>query len=85
MKIKPLTDHIIVKSNENKAGDLDISSFPTAVERGTVVSVGPDVTLPLKKGDVIHYKSWGVDIVSDDGENYLYISQSTNSIKGKIE
>jgi co-chaperonin GroES (HSP10) len=80
LKVKALGDRIRVKAQENKAGGLDISSYPTAVEFGEVVDIGPDVTIPIKLGDKIFYKSWAVDIISHEGEMYTFISQSTGGI-----
>lgn len=85
MKIKALGDRIRVKAQENKAGGLDISSYPTAIEYGEIVDIGPDVTLPVKMGDKIFFKSWAVDIISFEGENYTFISQATGGICATIK
>ncbi len=80
MKIKTLNNRIRVEIDENKAGNLDLSNYPTAVECGKVVDVGENVELPLKKGDRIFFKSWAVDIVDYLGIKYYFIAEDTGGI-----
>lgn len=80
LKIKTVGDRLRIKVEKNEAGSLDLSSFPTAIEFGEVIDIGPDVTLPIKKGDKVFYKSWSVDIISHKGEIYQFISESTGGI-----
>lgn len=83
MKIKPLSDRVIV---EPKAAETQTASglfIPdTAKEKplqGTVVAVGPgnkDVTMEVKKGDTVLYGKYGGQEISVEGNEYLIMKQS---------
>lgn len=47
------------------AGALDLSSIKAAMEEGVVLGIGDDVSLPIKIGDKIKFKSFGMDIYND--------------------
>lgn len=80
MKIKTLGNKIQLKVDEPEIGGLISDSMPIAIECGEVIGKGDDVTLPVKVGDKIFYKSWAVDIVTYEGKKYFFISQDTNGI-----
>lgn len=85
MKIVTLGKRIRLKIDEPKAGALDTSAMSVAKETGTVMGLGDDVTLPLKVGDRIQFKSWAVDIITDGTDKYYYISQDSDGICAKIQ
>lgn len=82
MRIWPLTNHVLIKITEAKAGNLDIK-IPTAVEFGEIIATGADVK-SVKKGDKVLFKSWGVDIITHEGQKYYFVSEDTNSLKAII-
>lgn len=85
MRIKTIGSRIQIEVDEQSAGGLVLDSLPTAVEVGKVVGVGEDVTLKIKKGDKIMYKSWAVDICTHEGKRYMFIDESTKGICAVIE
>jgi co-chaperonin GroES (HSP10) len=84
-KLEVLGEEILLKVDEPKAGALSLDSMKQAKEVGTVVQVGPDVYLPLKKGDRVLFKAWACDIIEHEGEKYIFITQQTNGIKAIIK
>lgn len=80
MKITTLGKRIQIEVDELKAGGLVIDSVPTAVEIGTVIGKGSEVTLSVNVGDKIMYKSWCVDICNIDGKRYFFIDEDTKGI-----
>ncbi len=85
MKIKTLGSRIQIEVDEQTVGGLVLDSLQTAVEVGKVVGIGDTVSLPVKKGDKIMYKSWAVDICNHDGKKYMFIDESTKGICAIIE
>lgn len=83
MKLKPLSDRVVV---EPKAAETQTASglfIPdTAKEKplqGTVVAAGPgtsEVTMEVKKGDVVLYGKYGGQEITVDGKDYLILKQS---------
>ncbi len=83
MNVKPLSDRVLI---EPKAAETKTASglfIPdTAKEKplqGTVVAVGPgnkDVTMEVKKGDVVLYGKYGGQEITVDGKEYLIMKQS---------
>ncbi len=84
MRIKTIGTRIQLEVEESSAGSLSIESLPTAIEIGKVIGIGEEVTLPVKKGDKIMYKSWGCDICTHEGKRYIFIDESTKAICGII-
>lgn len=85
MKIVTLGSRIQLKVDEPKIGVLMTESMPTAIECAEVIGIGEKVTLPLKKGDKIIYKSWSVDICSIENKKYYFIDETTKGICAIIE
>ena len=96
MKIKPLADKVLVKSDEaseeKSAGGIIIPD--TAKEKphkGEVVAIGPGRTdengkiikMNVKVGDKVLYSKYGGDELEFDGENYIIMSES--DIKAILE
>lgn len=89
MKIIPLGNRIQLDIKEPAAGELSLQSMPTAIEYGTVIGIGPDVSqfwagkeLPvhIKVGDKVFFKSWAVDIITHEGKKYYFISEDTKGL-----
>lgn len=83
MKVKPLSDRVLIKANpaeEKTAGGLIIPD--TAKEKplaGKVVAVGPgtsEVKMEVKVGDQVLYGKYAGTEVNVDGEDYLIMRQS---------
>jgi len=89
MKLKPLSDHVIIKAaaldEVTKSGIvLPSSSDKERPEQGKVIAVGPGkikdngqlVPMSLKVGDQVMFKKYSPDEVKIDGEEYLILSES---------
>ena len=83
MKIKPLSDRVLIQPNpaeEKTAADLIIPD--TAKEKplaGKVVAVGPgtsEVKMEVKVGDQVLYGKYAGTEVTVEGETYLIMRQS---------
>lgn len=83
MKIKPLSDRVLIQPNpaeEKTAGGLYIPD--TAKEKplvGKVVAVGPgtsEVKMEVKAGDSVLYGKYAGTEVSVEGADYLIMRQS---------
>lgn len=85
MKIVPLDFEIQIEVDDPKAGALDLSATPRAIEVGTVVALGDKVTLDLKKGDKILYKSWALDVSVYVGKKYYFINETSKGVKAVIK
>lgn len=86
-KIETLGKRVQLKIDEPKAGSLDVTSLNVAKETGEVVGIGKDVDLtawPIKVGDRVMFKAWAVDICTENGEKFYFISQPTDGLCGKI-
>lgn len=80
MKIKPCEGEIQLKFDEVRAGTLDMSSKPAAVEVAEVVAVGADIKT-FKKGDLVMVKSWAIDHINHEGKMYHFVSIDTKGLK----
>lgn len=83
MKIKPLSDRVLIQPNpaeEKTAAGLIIPD--TAKEKplaGKVVAVGPgtaEVKMEIKEGDQVLYGKYAGTEVTVEGETYLIMRQS---------
>lgn len=83
MKIKPLSDRVLIEPNpaeEKTAGGLFIPD--TAKEKplaGKVIAVGPgtsEVTMEVKVGDEVLYGKYAGTEVSVEGKDYIIMRQS---------
>lgn len=83
MKIKPLSDRVLIEPNpaeERTAGGLYIPD--TAKEKplaGKVVAVGPgtsEVKMEVKVGDEVLYGKYAGTEVNVDGKDYIIMRQS---------
>lgn len=83
MKVKPLSDRVLIKANpaeEKTASGLIIPE--TAKEKplaGKVVAVGPgtsDIKMEVKVGDEVLYGKYAGTEVNVDGEEYIIMRQN---------
>jgi chaperonin GroES len=79
VKIKPLADRVLVEPMEAEEKTASGIFIPdTAKEKpqkGTVIAVGPgtkDVTMEVKKGDVVLYGKYAGTEISIDGKDLPY-------------
>ena len=88
MKIKPLSDHILIeplKEKEKTEGGilLPATAEKEKPEEGKVVAVGPGkknssgkiIPLEVKKGDRILFTKYGPNEIKVEGKKYLIASQ----------
>lgn len=79
--IKPLGDQIFLKIEQANLGSLDTSSVKTGVEWAIIQALGPEVQdKTLKVGDKVFVKSWGVDVIAYEGEDYYFVSEARKAI-----
>ncbi|MCD6233088.1 co-chaperone GroES [bacterium] len=84
MKIKPLSDHILIepvsKEEKTKAGILlPDTAEKEKPEQGKVIAVGPGrvldsgerISLEVKKGDIVLFTKYGPNEIKVDGKEYL--------------
>jgi len=84
MKIKPLSDHIVIEpiSQEEKTKSgiiLPDTAEKEKPEQGKVIAVGPGrltddgkrIPSEIKKGDIILFKKYGPDEIKVDDKEYL--------------
>ncbi|ARN57862.1 co-chaperone GroES [Sedimentisphaera salicampi] len=89
MKLKPLSDNVLLKRVEESAVTAGGIVLPDSAKekssRGEVISTGPgklndDGTtseMKVKKGDVVIFESYAPREVKLDGEEYLIVDQSS--------
>ena len=80
MKLKPLADRVLVKSDKSETKTASGIYTPDAAQEKTqtasVVAVGPgteDEKITVKEGDRIMYEKYGGTEVKIDGEEYLIL------------
>jgi co-chaperonin GroES (HSP10) len=71
MTIIPLNSKIQIQIEQPTAGGLDLSSKASAVECGTVIAIGEEVT-NVKVGDKLFIKAWQIDIINHNKETYYF-------------
>ena len=84
LKVHPQPGYVYVKLDEVKVGGLVTDSKESAIEAGTVISVGEGVS-SLKKGDTVFAKSWAFDIIDYKGERYCFINMDTKGVLAVYE
>lgn len=89
MKLKPLSNHVIVKAaaleEVTKSGIvLPSTSEKDRPEKGEVIAVGPGKMMDdgklspmsVKVGDQVVFKKYSPDEIKIDGEEYLILNES---------
>jgi chaperonin GroES len=83
MKIKPLSDHVVIEAmaqeNKTKAGILlPQTAEKERPEQGKIVAVGPGkmvsgkrVPLEVKKGDIVLFSKYGPSEIKVESKEYL--------------
>ena len=79
MTFTPLHNIVHIKIEKPKAGVLDTSSRAAAIELGEVLAVGEGVK-GIKPGDHVFVKSWAIDIITHEEEQYYFVNVETNGI-----
>ena len=87
MKLKPLSDHVVVESvvEEKKKGNIILPDTieKEKSEKGRVIAVGPGkidkdgkrIPIQVKKGDVVLFTKYSPNEVKVDGKDYLVIKE----------
>ena len=83
MKLKPISDHIIIeplKEEERTKGGIFLpqSAEKERPEQGTVIAVGPgkkDIPMEVKEGDRVIFTKYGPQEIKVGNKEYLIASQ----------
>jgi chaperonin GroES len=83
VKIKPLADRVLVEpmeAEEKTASGLYIpDTAKEKPQKGTVIALGPgtkDITMEVKKGDVVLYGKYAGTEINIDGKDFLMMKQA---------
>jgi chaperonin GroES len=88
MKLKPLSDYVVVKAiteEMTKSGiiipdtvekDKPVKGEILAVGEGKLLDSGSRATVSVKVGDKVMFKKYSPDEIKVDGEEYLIIRES---------
>ncbi len=79
MKLKPLTNHIIIEpfkvEEKTKSGIILVSKEEEAPEQGKVIAIGSDKKIEVKKGDKVIFSKYGPTKIKVVNKDYLIVSQ----------
>ncbi|MFA7142248.1 MAG: co-chaperone GroES [Candidatus Paceibacterota bacterium] len=79
MKLKPLTNHIIIEpfkvEEKTKSGIILVSKEEEAPEQGKVIAIGSDKKIEVKKGDKVIFSKYGPTKIKVENKDYLIVSQ----------
>ncbi len=88
MKIKPLSNHILIEPSKEEEKTKSGIILPDTAEKekpeqGKVIAAGPGridengkrIPLEVKEGDVVLFKKYGPDEIKIDGKEYLIASE----------
>lgn len=77
----PLKNKIQLKIDDVKIGAIQSD---TVAEKGTVVAVGAECKPETKElvGKTIYFKAWAVDVITDNGEKFYFISEDSDALCG---
>ncbi len=78
--IIPVGDQILLKIEQASLGVLDTSSMKTGVEWGIIEALGPDVQGEYKVGDKVFCKSWSIDTILYENQDYYFTSEARKGI-----
>lgn len=84
IKIQPLGKKLLIDIPESTAGGLVIHQGAQIQEQGTILAIGPDVTIDVKIGDTIHFKAWGIDVLTIDGNKFYYLDTDVSALCGLV-
>jgi co-chaperonin GroES (HSP10) len=82
MKFIPFADKIVVEPLEKKG--VIVTGQEDFLEDGKVVDFGKDVDF-VKKGDIIHFLSYGCSNFKFENKTYYIVSANNGVILGKHE
>lgn len=79
MKLKPLTDHIVIEpmavEEKTKSGIVLPVSEDKTPEQGVVIAIGSDKKIEVKVGDKVVINKFGPTEIKVDNKKYLIVSQ----------
>lgn len=75
----PLKNKIQLKIDEVKIGAIQSD---TVAEKATVLAVGPDCKTETFEliGRTVYFKAWAVDVITDNGEKFYFISEDSDAL-----
>ncbi len=82
--VTPVGKKIMLDIAETSAGGIQVVQGAQIQEQGTIKAVGPDVPDSFKKGQLIQFKAWAVDIITIDKNKYYYIDCDSTAICGLV-
>jgi chaperonin GroES len=88
MKLRPLNDQVVLKQVEaeekTKSGIILSGGSQEKPQMAVVIAVGPggmvdgkEVAMHVKEGDKVIYKKYSGDEIKLDGEDYIFVKQSS--------
>ncbi len=88
MKLRPLNDQVVLKQVEaeekTKSGIILSGGSQEKPQMAVVIAVGPggmvdgkEVVMHVKEGDKVIYKKYSGDEIKLDGEDYIFVKQSS--------
>ena len=80
MIVTPIGKNILIKLNQIKDGAFDTSSKKAIQEYGEIIAIGDEV-IKLKVGDKIFFKGWQTDIITKDGEEFVFVIEGSEGLK----
>lgn len=76
--MKPLGNKIQLDIKEVKIGAIQSDSIE---EHGTILAIGGEVEVPkFPVGATLYFKAWAVDVITEQGEKYYFISADSDAI-----
>lgn len=76
--MKPLNNKIQLDIKEVKIGAIQSDAIE---EHGTIIDTGSrELDDKFPKGATLYFKAWAVDVISEDGVKYYFISADSDAI-----
>ncbi|MDD4661980.1 MAG: co-chaperone GroES [Candidatus Pacebacteria bacterium] len=79
MKLKPLTNHIIIEAikpeEKTKSGIVLPSLSEESPDQGVVIAIGSDEKIEVKVGDKVIFSKYGPTSAKISNKEYLIVSQ----------
>ena len=79
MKIKPLTNHIVIEpvkvQEQTKSGIVIPNSGDETPDQGIVIAIGTDKKIEVKEGDKVIFTKYGPSEIKVEDKKYLIASQ----------
>lgn len=79
MKLKPLTNHVVIEATKpeekTKSGIVLPVSGEEAPDQGTIIAIGSDEKIEVKAGDKVIFSKYGPTKAKVEDKEYLIASQ----------